>query len=368
MTNLKKVLLQTGAVLFLLITVILTVIPTGIYEMIDFSVFRGAADNLLAGRDIYSYYGSAHLPFWLFPWLAWAFIPFHFFTHAAAQVLFTLVSISIGFLVIWKLFSLSNKVSVFTVMFLLGIIVWMGWLVFHVGQVTYFLLGAVGLAIFFASKDKKYLVGCLIPAFLLKPHLFMLFLPALLWVGGRKTFISGTAITLLFLGIATIIQPDWYLRMYTLFRAMGGRVDSDPPFGFTTLTAVLGLDQNYLGTGFLPITLGLVLLSGFVLWKARSLPPVAFLSLAMVLSLACAPRSYSYDMPLLVPGLIWLSDRWSAKTYLLWFAVLAIPLVFLYSSGAYLLVLLVTGLCIHKAWLGWRSPHLVPGGNGKPAT
>lgn len=346
--NWKQGLSKVIMCVFFLFLIGLTIYPAKIYELIDYAVFIGSARNLLAGIDIYSVFGGHALPFWYFPWLTLLFIPFTVFPLALGQVVFTLLNTLVGFYSLKKLVAETGTDNFYLVTGLFSLVLCMGWLVFSVGQITYLLLGTCVLCIVLIKRDKKGLAGCLVPVLILKPHLFIFFLPAMLLVGGRKFFLSGTVSTLGCVGIAFLIQPDWLVRMYTLLTGGVFRVDVDVPFQFTTLAALLGFDQNYLGTANLPITAALLLVSGFLLWKIRKLPLSAFLSMALAFSLLCAPRSYAYDLPLLVPALVWLSEKWSRKTFLLWLAAAIIPLVALYSSGAYLLVVLVCGLGVYK--------------------
>ncbi len=92
-----------------------------------------------------------------------------------------------------------------------------------------------------------------------------------------------------------------------------------------------------------------ILLSGFILWKVRSLPAIPFLSLALTASLVCAPRAYAYDLPLLTPAILWLSGTVSWMNILFLSTIVPILLLSHYSVGSYLLVLIVFGLGVLKA-------------------
>jgi hypothetical protein len=73
------------------------------------------------------------------------------------------------------------------------------------------------------------------------------------------------------------------------------------------------------------------------------------LSLALAASLFCAVRSYAYDLVLLIPAMIWLSEKWSIKTALMWATAAIIPLLSHFSAEAYLVTLMVLVLCVIKA-------------------
>jgi hypothetical protein len=70
----------------------------------------------------------------------------------------------------------------------------------------------------------------------------------------------------------------------------------------------------------------------------------------MAASLFCAPRSYAYDLVLLIPAMIWLSEKWSITTALIWVVAALIPLLWHFSAESYLVTLMIFVLCIVKAY------------------
>jgi len=127
-------------------------------------------------------------------------------------------------------------------------------------------------------------------------------------------------------------------------------VDTNPFYRISTLPTLLGFNQNITGTADLPLTAVLVVIAIFVLIRFRSLPKIPLLSIAMAASLFCAPRSYAYDLVLLIPAMIWLSEKWSIKTAFIWVAATIIPLLSHFSAASYLVTLVVFALCINKAY------------------
>ncbi len=146
-----------------------------------------------------------------------------------------------------------------------------------------------------------------------------------------------------------LITPHWIQQWLGLLALESSRVDTNPFFKFTTFPTLLGFSQNYLGTANLPFTIVLIILAAFVVIRFRSLPKIPLLSIALAASLFCAPRSYAYDLVLLIPAMVWLSEKWSVRTALLWEVCAIIPILAHFSAGSYLVTLLVLTLCIIKA-------------------
>jgi hypothetical protein len=227
---------------------------------------------------------------------------------------------------------------------------WITWLAYRVGQISYLILGAIVLVILSIEKGRYILAGLMTPILLIKPHLFIIFIPLVLWLGGKKTFITGIIITMFLIGVETIIDFHWPGKMLTLLSAGTTRVDVGAWWNFSTFQTILGLSQNYVGTSDLPLTIILIIVASFVVFRFRSLPRIPLMSLALAASLFCAPRAYAYDMVLLIPALIWLSEKWSYKSILLWMICVIIVLLAHFSTYAYLVTLFVFSLGIYKAY------------------
>jgi hypothetical protein len=348
----KKILYGSFVVVVLGVAiyfVIYTVINS-LSDPIDFPIFYGAARNALSGLSIYTYYGKYQLPFWYFPWTSWIFIPLAIFTRQVAWILFLVISFGVAFLSVNALANYFQRFSLFDRLYMFSMLLWMGWLAYRVGQISFLLLGVTVLVILLIGKGRPILSGLLIPLLLIKPHLFIIFIPLVLWLGGKKTLFAGTIMTLLLLGIETVVTPHWAGQMLGLLVQGTSRVDVTPFWDFSTFPTLLGFTQNYSGTANLPFTILLVAMAAFVVIRFRSLPKIPWLCLAMAASLFCAPRSYAYDLVLLVPAMIWLSEKWSIKTALLWAAAALIPVLSHYSAGSYLVTLMVFALCIYKAY------------------
>lgn len=319
-------------------------------ELWDFQVFHGSGQNVLAGNSIYTYYGLAHLPFWYFPWVSWIFLPLALFPFEIASYLFLAVGLFIVAVVIHSLTRLYQGVGVFDRIYMFSMVIWLSWQVYRVGQMSYYVLGGAVLALFLLARDRKYLAGLCMPLLLMKPHLFIVFIPLVLWMGGWKTFLSGALATLGLCGIEFLITPDWVRQMVgSLIRGVGN-VDINIFYKFSTLPTLLGFHQNITGTANIPITAVLAVIAAYIVYRFRSLPKMPLLSLALVASLFCAPRSYAYDLVQLIPAMIWLSEKWSPGTALMWFGAALIPFLSHFSDGSFFVTLIVLVLCIVKAY------------------
>jgi hypothetical protein len=223
-------------------------------------------------------------------------------------------------------------------------------LAYRVGQMSYLVLGGAVLVVFLLTREQRYLAGLCMPLLLLKPHLFLIFIPLVLWMGGWKTFFTSAVSTLSLFGIEFLITPDWVRQMLGLLTHGAGRLDINSGWKFATLPSLLGLGQNYLGMVNMLVTALLIIISAFVVIRSRFLPKIPLLSLALAASLFCAPRANAYDLVLLIPAMIWLSEKWSIKTALIWAAAALIPFLAHFSSGSYLVTFMVFALCIYKSY------------------
>ena len=168
------------------------------------------------------------------------------------------------------------------------------------------------------------------------------------------------------IGVETIIDFHWAGKMLTLLSAGTTKVDVSPWWNFSTFQTILGLSQNYVGTADLPLTIILIIIAAFVVFRFRSLPRIPLMSLALAASLFCAPRAYAYDMVLLIPTLIWLSEKWSYKSVLLWIVCAVMVLLAHFSTYSYLVTLLVFSLGIYKAYSIDRKDRVPKSFFGKP--
>ncbi len=180
------VIANLEAVIYL---VVYTVLHT-LNDPIDFPAFYGAARNTLYGLSIYTYYGIHHLPFWYFPWTSWIFIPLAIFPRQVAWIIYLVISFGVAFQAINVLANHVQRFSFLDRLYMFSMLLWMGWLAYRVGQMSFLILGVTVLVILLIGKGRSILSGLLIPLLLIKPHLFIIFIPLVLWLGGKKTLFA----------------------------------------------------------------------------------------------------------------------------------------------------------------------------------
>ncbi len=324
----------------------------------DFGVFFGSAQAVLHGQSMYQVYGQEQLPYWYFPWVAWMFIPLAVLPVQAAKIVY----LALGFLgAIWLVFVAGRRLGgdrPFSAnVFILAMGLLACWLLFRVGQADFILAALVTAIVFMIEGQRDVLAGALFPVLLFKPHLLLVFIPVAIWRGGRRFLVSACISVLLLSLLGVILIPDWPVQMIGMLRHSGLRTDN--AWGFTTLPELIGRTENWSGTANLPITLGLFALGLGIAWKNRHLPTAPLLSLTMALSLLCAPRAYSYNLPFLLPALLWLSPSSVLVTTIGWLAVGAIAFGTSFSTGSYVIVLITCGLAVAKS-LRLRAPALEP--------
>ena len=318
----------------------------------DFDVFYHAASSALAGKSIYNNInvGRYNLPFWYPPWTAWSYIPYAIWPKQISLLLYQATSVVSAILVINFLtryyqpnFKFQEKILI------LAFLVPMSIQLIMMGQMDYILLGLLACTIWGAERKKDILVGMLYPFLLTKPHLIIPFSIFLFWHSGRRALLVSIIFSLTMLLIETALSPGWHLKIIQQFQESGQRVDGLP---FATLPSLLGLQENWSGTANLPITFFLIAIAMLILWKFRTLPTIPLLSLALAASLFCAPRAYAYDLPMLIPAMIWLTAENFKLHWWLWGVVGILSIITLFSSNIYWIVLLVFGLAIYKSYKG----------------
>lgn len=327
-------------------------------EWEDFYVFYSAAKSALQGNSLYQITGDHNLPFWYFPWTAWIFLPFTLWSESTALLVYKGVFVVAAVLTINSLvtyydpeFSFWNKILI------LAAATSMSLQTMIVGQLEYILLGLIVISMYAVDQKRYILAGVLIPFLWTKPHLLIVFTLAMFWLGGIPLIVSTAVSFMLMAMVETVRSPGWYLEMLNLLKNGQARIDG--PI-FTTLPSMLGFQENWVGTANLPITVMLIVLAILLVWKFRTLPPVPLLSLALAASLFCAPRAYAYDLPLLIPVMVWLTARNFRSGAWVWLFAAILPPLVRYSAATFLVVLLVFVLGLLKAFQEQRVPLITP--------
>jgi hypothetical protein len=197
------------------------------------------------------------------------------------------------------------------------------------------------------DQKKDLLAGLIFPFLWVKPHLLIVFTLIVFLNGEMRVAIISAVFSVIMLVVQTLIDPGWHLDMLRLLQIGQNRVDG---LIFTTLPSLLGFQENWVGTGNIPFTIALIAIGFIIVWKFRALSTLPLLSLALTASLFSAPRAYAYDLPLLIPTIIWLTSKDFRSTFWIWIIAAAYPPLTGFSSSTYLITLLVFLLAIRKAY------------------
>lgn len=313
----------------------------------DFDVFYSAAKAALQGESIYITVGKYNLPFWYFPWTAWFFIPFAIWSYSFSLFLYKLFTLMCSISVIWKLSGYYRPhIKFLDILLIISLAIPMSLQLIQVGQMDYILLWLIVIIIFLIDQKKDILAGLLIPFIWIKPHLLIVFTFLSFFKSGYRTIIVSVVLTTAMFILETIISPTWYFEMLSLLKIGSQRIDG---LKFTTFPSLLGFQENWVGTANLPFTILLIVFALIATWRLRNLPTVSLLTVALTASVFCAPRAYAYDLPLLIPGIIWLSYPDFKKNSWIWFVAAFTPLFSNFESSSYLVTLLVFLMSLYKA-------------------
>lgn len=347
-TSLKQILYTTFALTIFMVASWFILYTIAHSEFWDFNVFYSSAKVALSGKNIYRTYGQYHLPYWYFPWVSWFFIPFAIFPFEAAKCIYmviTFLSVLITIRSIGLYF--NSQLSFVNQMLFTAMSILICWLLFRVGQTDFILVALITAMIFLIDKKQNIQAGILFPILLFKPHLLIIFIPFAMLRGGKSFFLSAS-LSVILLSLAAFIQiPNWPTEMLRMLNESGLRTDNT--WGFTTLSALIGREENWSGTANIPITIILILAAFITTWKNQHLATTPFLILALAMSLLCAPRAYSYNFPFLIPALLWLAAENTATTVFFWIGLAILSFATNFSTGAYLLVMITCALSFLKA-------------------
>jgi hypothetical protein len=314
----------------------------------DFNVFYSSAAAALHGSNFYTTYGAENLPYWYFPWLAWFFTPLALLPYPIAKILYLGLTLISAAAVVWVLSMHFNpRTSLALQLFILSMSLLMTMLLFIAGQMDFILAGVITATMLLLRGNRPIAAGLLFPILLFKPHVLGVFLPFLFLRGGRRYRITVLT-SLVVLSIAAFLAiPNWPGEMIRMLRTYGGRADNY--WNFITLPQLLGSQENWSGTAHLPVSLGLFVIGLLIAWRFRRLPLVPFLALTLAASMLCAPRAYTYNLPILMPPMIWISANRPLWGTLLWLGAGIAALASNWSTGAYLIVTVVFILAILEA-------------------
>jgi hypothetical protein len=317
-------------------------------EFWDFSVFYSSARAALQGQTIYRTYGSRHLPYWYFPWVAWAFVPLSLLPFETAKLVYVVLTVGSAASVVYFGSHLFNpKTPISSQIFILGISLLMSWLLFRTGQLDFILAAVVLGVILLIHRRQDIAAGLLFPLLLFKPHLLAVFIPFSFVRGGKRYIASALASVVVLSALAFVLIPNWPAQMVRMLQEYGGRTDNI--WHFATFAELIGRTENWSGTANLWITGALFLIGFAAAWKSQHLRTASFLAFTLAASMLCAPRAYSYNLPFLLPALLWVTVGSTDLTILIWTAVGIVAVAAQFSTGTYVIVLLTFVLGMMQA-------------------
>lgn len=290
------------------------------------------------------------------PWLMSLILPFGLVDYATSRLIWLITSvvlILIASLLLWRIYHTHPKQR------------WLAMLVAFVfaptisvlekGQVTTLLLfGIVGFLYFTVSKPNDWLAGIFLAVASVKPQVILLFWIVLLfwviqqrrWVLLVSTSIGVVALTL----IAILLNPHILPQYLGMLQAYPLSDWANPTIGSYLRFFWLGMDKYWLQ--FLPAVLGVC---WFIYhwsrhhatwnWK-QELPLILFISLLT------SPYCWTYDLLILLPGVI-IVTAWMAADWKRWSTLLL--------SGLFLCISILD-LLLHvrldEFWFIWMAPAL----------
>jgi hypothetical protein len=228
------------------------------------------------------------------PWSALAYAPARFIWFALNGAL-----LWIGVDLLWRLYDGRSRQR------------WLGWLllatflptmlVMRIGQITPLIFFGTVLFIVSAERGARFTAGASVLLIALKPQLFYLFWPALLfWIVQEKQWrvaASAAAVGGLSLGVTMALNPT-ILHQFLQFSAAEPPAQYAPPTLGMVLRFAFGLELFWLQ--FIPVLAGMLWFSFYWRRKGRNWRWKEETPLIILVSLATAPYGWTYDQILLL--------------------------------------------------------------------
>lgn len=245
---------------------------------------------------------------------------------AAVWLAVSAVAFGLSLFVLVRLFAVRplSPLEVGLLLFVAGTSI-AGLLVFVNGQVSFMLLAVVAGYLYGVRRGWFFPAGFLLSTLLIKPNVFVIFLPFLgvwlLWRKRWRTVAGGLTGGLVWLGASLAVDPLW----------LGDWFSARSQTVYVTITpTVWGLSATLFGEWWLPagFIFSIILVGGVAYYVFVRLPNLSdeqVVSLLLVLTLATTPylRMYEYVL-LFVPWLyIWLRN--SAGKWLFFITAWLLP-------------------------------------------
>jgi hypothetical protein len=293
-----------------------------------------------------------YLPPHVFPLLG----PLAWFDYTPARLLWLtvhLLTLLICLDQLWRLYGGAPRRR--WLIFLVGALFWPIIIVIRIGQVTPVILLGVVLFLMAVRRQQWFWAGAAIPLIAIKPQLFYLFWPALLfwlWSERRWSPAAGAAVTgLAALGVALLFNPA-IVGAYLAFNAAQPPAHYASPTLGMLLRFLFGLEHFWLQ--FVPPLVGVAWFLAYWQRRRRDWSWPAALPLLLLVSMVTAAYGWSYDQILLLLPVtqmaIWFSRDWQR------------PWLWLHG-GLYLLLMVaafgLSSLRTHDLWFIWLPPALL---------
>ena len=165
------------------------------------------------------------------------------------------------------------------------------------GNITHYLVGIVGgsLALLLAGRSaaSRLLLGLGI----VKPHLLLLYVPALVLFAPRRDrlrlVVGGALSSGALLGVSVVLRPEWIGEWTAQTIHLPSYV-----YGSATLWAIVPGELHWIA-----VALALAAIATLVVWQRRAHPPLEVSAgAALSLSLFLAPYAYTGDQAVLLVG------------------------------------------------------------------
>ena len=311
---------------------------------------------MLAGQQALGLSGSKPLMLYMPPHIFPLLLPLAWFDYTPARLLWLtvhLLTLLICLDQLWRLYGGAPRQR--WLIFLVGALFWPIIIVIRIGQVTPFILLGVVLFLMAVRREQWFWAGAAVPLIAIKPQLFYLFWPALLfwlWSERRWSPAAGAAVTgLAALGTALRFNPAIVGADLAFNAAQPPAHYASPTLGML-LRFLFGLEHFWLQ--FVPPLVGVAWFLAYWQRRRRDWSWTAALPLLLLVSMVTAAYGWSYDQILLLLPVtqmaVWFSRDWQR------------PWLWLHG-GLYLLLMVaafgLSSLRTHDFWFIWLPPALL---------
>jgi hypothetical protein len=329
-----------------------------ITHQVDFLAFIGAGHRFLSFQSPYGFYPTVFGAsiFQSVPWLAWLFSPLALLNIDQAWLIFVALNACLLLIIIILIgISESVKLSPINFTYVYACVLAISYFCLAFGQVTILQVAVLSIMIVALKRGNQIIAGVLMPLVLIKPHLIIWFLFSIFTSGKRQFIVSSILSTILISAVSFALQPSWPIEMVKTFVA-GQTISTMENWKFSTLAGILSLPPIY---GFLVLPMSIP----FLIWLRRRTSRFPFgsqLTIGLAFSLAISPYAFTYDLPLLIPALIWLSQGWTWRMAFVWTLIAAFSVMSGFTGVSFVVTLITCTLIVIKVIVSTGTPQSIP--------